>query len=399
VSVTLYSRVDEEEAFTKRVADLRQKHPRIQLDYMPLAGNYYDVIRTHAAGGTLADVVYNQSLLFESLAVGGSLQPIDKLVQRDKVNLKQWYDQGIQALKMDGKLFGLPARGQLGRCFLFLNRDAFGRAGVREPTDTWTLDDLVSAAEKLTVRDGSKYGFNTVWGRFQDTQAAFRRFGGDLLSADGKRCVADSPQALQAVQWHWDLWHRREVMPVKAFANADFGNGSVAMVGQQLVSARSGLGTAVKDAFKWTMVTMPKGPTGVFGADLSVAPVGLNSQTKALDAGWQVLQWLSDKETGIALALQTRGSNAPGMRRDVYCDERLLNDPVYGREMMDRMCKAMEQHAGTVTYNVPANYRQTEVEAIVLKHMNDVRDNKTPPSATTMRAMTTEIQAALNLPR
>jgi hypothetical protein len=147
------------------------------------------------------------------------------------------------------------------------------------------------------------------------------------------------------------------------------------------------------------MVTMPKGPTGVFGADLSVAPIGLNSQTKVLDPAWHLLQWLTDRETGVALAQQVKGSNAPGMRKDVYCDERLLNDPVYGREMMERMCKAMDQYAPTVTYNVPANYRQTEVEDIVLKYMNDVRDNKSAPSATTLRAMTSEVQAVLDRPR
>ncbi|MBI3973769.1 MAG: extracellular solute-binding protein [Chloroflexi bacterium] len=399
VKVTFFSRTAEEEAFTKRVDAFHEKHPRIRLDYQALAGNYLEVIRTHAAAGTLADVIYNQNLLFEALAVGGSLQPIDKLVQRDKLNLKQWYESGTGALRLDGKLFGLPARGQVGYCFLFFNRDAFARAGIREPHDAWTLDDLVTAAEKLTVHDGSRFGYNTQWGNFQHTLAAFRRFGGDLLSPDGKRCVADSPQALQAVQWHWDLWHRKEVMPAKAFANADFGNGSVAMAGQMLAGARSGLRDAVKDGFKWSMVAMPKGPTGKFGAELSVAPVALNSKTRVLDEGWQVLQWFTDRESGVALGLQTRGSNTPGMRHDVYCDERLLNDPAYPREMLERVCKTMDQYAGTVTYSVAANFRQAEVDQVVVKHTNAFRENRTAPSAPALRVMAAEVQAILDQPR
>jgi len=396
-TVTFYSRTSEEEAFTKRVAQFTEKHPNVKLDYSPLPGDYLEVIRTHAAAGTLADAVYMQNLLFEGLAAGGSIQAIDKLVQRDKLDLKQWYDGGVNALKLDGKLFGLPARGQIGYCFLFYNKDALQQVGVREPTDTSTLEDLVSAAEKLTVRDGSRYGYNTQWGNFQHTLAAIRRWGGDLLSPDGKKCTADTPQALQAIQWHWELWHRRQVMHPKAYADPQFGNGEIAMAGQMLAGARSALKTASKDAFKWSMVMMPKGPTGKIGAELSVAPMGLSTQTKVSDAAWDVVKWFTDKETGVQLGLQTRGSNTPGMRRDVYCDERMLADAAYPREILDRVCKAMD-NATTITYSVAANFRQNDVNAVVTKHMNAVRDNTVSPSATTMRAMTQEVQALLNQP-
>jgi multiple sugar transport system substrate-binding protein len=398
VTVTFFSRSAEEEAFTKRVPQFMEKHPNIRLDYNALPGDYLQVIRTHAAAGTLADAVYMQNLLFEGLAAGGSIQAIDKLVQRDKVDLKQWYEGGVNALKMDGKLFGLPARGQIGYCFLFYNRDAMTQAGVREPTEAWSLDDLVAAAEKLTVRDGSRFGYNTQWGNFQHTLAAIRRWGGDLLSPDGKKCTADSPQALQAIQWHWELWHRRQVMSTKPFSAADFGNGSNIMAGQMLAGARSDLKNASKDAFKWSMVLMPKGPTGKIGAELSVAPTGLSSQSKVSDGAWEVVKFFTDKETGVQLGLQTRGSNTPGMRRDVYCDERLLADASYPREMLDRVCKAMD-NASTITYSVAHNFRQTEVNQVVTKHMNAIRDNAVAPSAATMRTMTTEVQAVLDLPR
>jgi ABC-type glycerol-3-phosphate transport system substrate-binding protein len=398
VTVTLYSRTSEEEAFTRRVAQFGEQHPQIKLEYSPLPGDYLEVMRTHAAAGTLADAVYLQNLLFEGLAAGGSLQPVDRLVQRDRLDLKQWYEGGVNALKLDGKLFGLPARGQIGYCFLFYNRDLLTQAGVREPTETSTLDDLVAAAERLTVRDGSRFGYNTQWGNFQHTLAAFRRWGGDLLSADGKRCTADTAQALQAVQWHWELWHRRQVMHPRAYADAQFGSGEIAMAGQMLAGARSALKTAAKDAFTWSMVMMPKGPTGKIGAELSVAPMGLSSQTRVGDAAWAVVKWFTDRETGVQLGLQTRGSNTPGMRKDVYCDERLLADPAYPREVLERVCKAMD-NAATITYSVAHNFRQNDVNAVVTKHMNAVRENTAAPSAATMRAMSQEVQAVLDQPR
>ena len=397
-TVTFYSRTAEQEGFTKRAAQFQEKFPKIKLEYSALTGDYPQTIRTHAAAGTLADVVYLQNLVFEGLAVGGSLQPVDKLVARDKLDLKQWYEKGVEALRLDGKLFGLPARGQVGYCYLAFNKDAFGRAGIAEPTDTWTLNDLITAAEKLTVRDGSRFGYMTWWGNFQHTLAAVRRWGGDMLSPDGKKVTVDSQPALQAMQWHWELWHRKQVAPKKALDFADFGNGTAAMAGQILAGERSAIKNAVNGAFKWSMITMPKGPTGKFGAEVSVAPIGLSSQSKVADHGWEVVKWFTDKESGIALALQSMGSNTPGMRRDVYCDDRLLSDANYPRDMLERICKAMD-HAGTLTYSVAGNYRQAEVDQVVMRHMNALRDEGVVPSSATMRAMAQEVQSVLDLPR
>jgi multiple sugar transport system substrate-binding protein len=399
VTVTFLSRTAEQEAFTKRVAAFQEAFPRIRLDYQALPGSYPEVIRTNAAAGTLADVLYLQNLVFEGLAVAGNIQPIDRLVQRDKVNLKQWYDDGIAALRLDGKLYGLPARGQIQNCYLFYNRDAFQQAGVPEPADQWTLDDLITAADRLTVRDGSRFGYATQWGGFQQAVAAIRRFGGDFLSPDGKRCLADSPQALAAMQWHWELWHRKQVMAIKPATPDDFGRGAIAMAGQMLAGARGNIRTAVKDSFRWSMILLPRGPTGRLGADLSVAPVSLNARTPVADQGWEVVKWFTDRETGVALALQQTGSNTPGMRPDVYCDPRLLADPAYPREVLERPCKAMEQAAGAISYSVPWNYRQPEVDEVVGRHLHAFRENRVAPSAAAMRAFAAEVQAVLDLPR
>lgn len=187
-------------------------------------------------------------------------------------------------------------------------------------------------------------------------------------------------------------------MHPKAYTDTQFGNAEIVMAGQMLAGGRSGLKSASRDAFKWNMVMMPKGPTGKIGAELSVAPMGLSRQSKVSDAAWDVMKWFTDKETGVQLGLQTRGSNTPGMRNDVYCDERLLSDTNYPREMLDRVCKAMD-NATTITYSVAANFRQNDVNAVVTKHMTAVRDNTVSPSAATMRAMTQEVQVVLDQPR
>jgi multiple sugar transport system substrate-binding protein len=398
VTVTMYSRTNEQEAFTKRVEQFQTQFPKIKLDYTPLPGTYPEVIRTHAAAGTLADVLYLQNLVFEGLAVANGLRPIDDLIKRDKVNLGQWYESAVKGFVLDGKQFGLPARGQIQHCYVYYNKDALARAGVKEPDEKWTLDDFSLAVDKLTNRGEERFGLGMQWGMFAHIVAAARMFGGDFLSPDGKKSLLESPQALQGIQWYWDMWFRRQVALPKAGEPKDFGDGKVAMLGQMLAGQRSEIRTAVKDAFKWDMVLMPKGPTGRLGADLSIAPVTLNSKAKAVDQGWETTRWFTDKDTGIALALQKTGSNTPGARKDVYCDERVVNDPDYPRAMLDRVCKAMDL-APTVAYSVPANYRQAELEQIVKKYSDGFVKNEMAPSAAVMKAFHTDVQALLDQPR
>jgi ABC-type glycerol-3-phosphate transport system substrate-binding protein len=400
VGVTLLARTSETEAFTKRAAQLQERYPRIRLEHTELPGDYPTVIRANAAAGTLADAIYLQNRSIFGLAAAGTIQPLDALVRRDKVELKQWFDNGISALRIEGKLYGLPVRGQIQACYLYYNRDAFAAAGVREPNDQWTLDDLVNAADKLTVRDGSRFGYATKWSSAAVANAGIRRFGGELLSADGKRCLADTPQALAAMEWHWDLWHRRRLMNPEPSDGPGFGSGKNAMAGSEQGGNRASYNNAAKGAFRWSLVQMPKGPTGKLGADLSIDPMSLNARTAVADQAWTVLQWFTDRETGVALTQQTASSasTTPGMRRDVYCDERVLNDPNATREVMERFCRAMDA-ATSNTYIFPSNFRVTELDEVVVRHLNAFRDNTAAPTAATMRAFAAELQAVLDLPR
>jgi multiple sugar transport system substrate-binding protein len=398
VKVSLMSRPSEEETFKKRTTAFNEKFPKIALEYQSIPGDYVQVIRTNQAAGTLADAIYFESGTYEASAGGGMLAALEPFVQRDKLDLKQWYTSAIDAMKVEGKMYGLPSRGQLARCFLYYNRDLFTQAGVPELTESSNVDQLAAAADKLTLRDGSRYGYAVNWGIFQDTVANLRRWGADLLSPDGKKCVADTAEALACMQWHSELWHRRQVMSTKTFAVPDFASGAVAIGGGLLAGNRTNIHTAVGTNFKWNMLPMPKGPTGKFGAIMTVAPIGMNKQSKGQDQTWQVLKWFTDKDTGVMLGLQTTGSSTPGMRKDVYCDDRLLNDPNFTRDMQERVCKIMDL-AGSIPYTIPWNYKQAEVDAVVRKHMDAFRTNTASPNPQTMRAFTTDVQAVLDLPR
>ena len=92
---------------------------------------------------------YTNQGQYHFLAQNDVFAPHDPLIARDKYDLKQFYDLAVQALRMDGKLYVLPFKGQIARLFAFYNVDIFEKGGVRVPTSSWTYNDLMDAATRL----------------------------------------------------------------------------------------------------------------------------------------------------------------------------------------------------------------------------------------------------------
>jgi hypothetical protein len=66
--------------------------------------------------------------------------------------------------------------------------------------------------------------------------------------------------------------------------------------------------------------------------------------------------------------------------------------------MLERVCKIMDQAAST-PYTIPWSFRQTDVDAVVSRHMDAFRENRAAPNPATMRTFTAELQAVLDQPR
>ena len=90
----------------------------------------------------------------QRLFLSGSMKALDALVGRDKLDLKQWYPQAIEAGRLDGKLISLPFKGKMATVALFYNQTLFEQAGLKPPDLNTSLNDLTEMAVKLTRPDG-----------------------------------------------------------------------------------------------------------------------------------------------------------------------------------------------------------------------------------------------------
>ena len=104
----------------------------------------------------------------------------------------------------EGRVYGFPTN--VGANAIWVNKDLFDRRGVPYPKSPWTWKDFVRTAQRLTIRDANgrakQFGVLSLWGCWQQF---VWQWGGAVYTKDGTRCVVDSPEAVAAIQFLYDL--------------------------------------------------------------------------------------------------------------------------------------------------------------------------------------------------
>lgn len=201
-------------------------------------GDYETGLLTRIATHNGPDLFYAPDWWLPYLAAKGLLLNLDPYVARDRsFNRRNYVPQALRGLTYKGHLYGLP-RG-FSPTVLYYNKAIFDQMHVAYPSPNWTLDDLLSAARKLTTKQ--HWGLMLHNGPGASDKPNFFyflwSFGADYVDNAGTRCTLTSNRARQAFQWVLDLTYKYHVQPTTAeiAANGDwsgalFDHGKVAMV-------------------------------------------------------------------------------------------------------------------------------------------------------------------------
>ncbi|HEV7214007.1 MAG TPA: extracellular solute-binding protein [Chloroflexota bacterium] len=404
INLVAYMRTSEQEAFTKRSDQFNQANPSIHVDFESLTGDYYTPLKTRIAAGQPPDVYYahTSNMAYQNFATGGTALQIDDLIAKNKVDLGQWFPQGIAALKLSGKLYGLPVRGQVAWLFMYYNADLIKKHGIDPPTANWTLDDLVNAGKQLTTTNG---GNVDVWGLgpsnfgYEGTCGHVRRWNGEYwnpASGPGTTCTLDSDACVASMAWSWNLMYKDKIMaPTSVTPEKLFGQSKLAISIERLAGERATYAQNTNKQFSWGLQVMPKGPTGRRGGFLSTDSLQISKATKSPDVAFQLLQWYTNKDSGIAAALQSKGSLTPGFRPDVYCSPELLSDARFPKEAMQINC---DNASVNESYTYPANFRISEINTIMAQYEKELWSGKQEPTSSYMKQYADAINATTKLP-
>jgi multiple sugar transport system substrate-binding protein len=252
--------------------------------------SYWPKLQTDLAGGNAPDVFLMDGPLYPDYQTRDQLLDLTPYIAKDNFDTGGLVDLAVKDFTAaDGHLYGLPR--DLNTIALFYNKAMFDAAGLPYPDETWDWSKLVEVATKLTKTSGGK---TTQWGFYTETSdmenywsSLVWQAGGDILSADKKTVVIDSPEAAAGIQFLQDLIYKDKVMaqPVAGGTGDMFENGQAALEanGSWLVPTHE----AAKINFG--VAPLPKGPAG---QATSVNPSGVVAYkgSKAPDAAWEFIK-------------------------------------------------------------------------------------------------------------
>ncbi|CAA9294415.1 MAG: hypothetical protein AVDCRST_MAG77-5042 [uncultured Chloroflexi bacterium] len=381
--------------YQEQIPLFQAKNPNIKIVDEGFTGeDYYTKITVLSAGGTLGDVMWT--------SVGGGgiynlvaqkmLVALDPIVARDKFDLAQYYKGCIDGMKRDGKLYGIPFKAHPGVGPLYYNQTEFERSGGGVPDKSWTLDRFIDAAKRVSKPNEGIYGYFPA-----TTQKAIltftRSFGGELLDAEGKKSLLNSPQAIAAITWMYEAFNKHNIAPQPKVVTANMQNPDLGFVNGKILSGKWGTSfqnvaqNQVKDSFKWFAAIHPKGPGGVPGSDYEIDADSITQVSKFPDQSFQWVKWLTNQESGIRLG---EIGGTIGGRPDVYKSERILKDPI--RKVF---LEAMETaQPGRALYNTRMGEYEKEIQDSLLPVFNGEQQ----PSKSFLDDLTRKVQVILDRP-
>jgi ABC-type glycerol-3-phosphate transport system substrate-binding protein len=274
------------------------ENPNVTISFEPIPTAYVDKITALQAGDNLPDVIYVADAHVKPFAANKIAADMEKLAAKDKASQALLKDVYPAMLDL-GRVKSIPGQYMLPWALdvlvLYYNKTMFQQSGVELPKPTWTVDDMITAAKRLTKEEAtpqqSQYGLTLSWTAWSEYVPWMRGYGGDLVSEDGKKQLIDAPGSIEGIDAMASLVTRHKVAPP---IGTDFGGnafqlGKVGMM-FSIRNATVAIRKNVGQNFDWDVELRPAFPKKrVTG--MGTAGEGVSTQTKNPDAAWNLAKY------------------------------------------------------------------------------------------------------------
>ena len=360
------------QVYQERVNMFMEKNPDIKVELMYIPSDYSQKVQTMIAGGTAPDII-QLSEDVHSYSSKGQVISLNDFVTKDSLDLKARYGEtgGLTtAYSLDGNLYAMPDRG--GALILYYNKDMFDAASISYPTKDWTWVEFLDATQKLTIRDGdtvTQYGF-AAGGWWPWWMSFIYMNGGAILDASGQP-VANSPEAVEAIQFYNDLVYKYQVAPSpEDYANLGtnspdplFAQGKVAMS----TTGFWGIG-GLKDAtFNWDISPLFKNKnnaTVVFGSGLAIS-----KDCKNPEAAWRFVEFdtCEEGQAPIVAVQQDAPANIANLSGDAFLAPSWCSKP---------LCMSALGDSANAAFALPLSPKWNEMMSVFDTNLGEVFANR-----------------------
>lgn len=319
VSFLVFGEPQELRAFREVAAGFERTQDAVDVNLVEASGRADLLTRlaTSIAAGSPPDLVLLNYRFYGQFAAKGALEPVEeRLAASAAFSPRDFYPEALAAFEWEGVQTCLPQN--VSSLATYYNRDLFRAAGLAEPGDDWTWEDMTAAARALTVdEDGDgaaeRHGLGVEPGVIRLAPIVWSS-GGELVDdVEAPTGFAlDTAPALDAVQDLIDLRATHRVIPSDEEMEAEdlesrFLNGRLGM----LLSSRRVVPTLRSiDEFAWDVAPLPRRATRVNVLHSDAYCITRGSDGK--DQAWRFMEFALGPE-GQRIAAAT-GRTVPSLR-------------------------------------------------------------------------------------
>jgi multiple sugar transport system substrate-binding protein len=200
-----------EDALEAMVKAFEDQNPTIDVVIETYGYNdYFTQLATRVAGDQAPDVFELNIENFRAYADKGAIAELDSVLEDNDIDVSLIHPKALSAFQIDGKQYGLPTK--FSNVVLIYNKDLFDQAGIAYPTEDWTWDEELAAAQKIRALGDDIYGIFRPVQTWEFYKTVVQN-GGAMMNADQSEFTLNSAENIEALSMMVDRINVSNVTP------------------------------------------------------------------------------------------------------------------------------------------------------------------------------------------
>ena len=284
-----WDEAEDVEAQQAAVDKFNDAHDDIEVTLEAYGGEFDTKISAGMGSNDMPDVMY----MWNYPAYSQGLEPLDSYIEKEGEDYKKnFYDTLWNYNSYDGSTYGIPIG--FTTHALFYNKDIFAEAGIDEPTNDWTWEDVQAASKTITEKCEGKKGFS-----FQmkpdpyDYEMYLWSNGTAYVDAEGTlEGNLNSDKAKEVFQMFQDMEKEGSAVATEKSGTDEFRAGNTGMY----VYGSWSINTLKEDGVNFGVVNIPSFGSQPSISILSSSGISMSKDSKNKEAAWEFIKFWTSEE-------------------------------------------------------------------------------------------------------
>ncbi len=277
--------VDRQQAIVDR---FNETHEDIEVTLEAYGSDFDTKISAGMGSGDTPDVMY----MWNYPSYYGGLEPLDSYIEQEGADYKEnFYDTLWNYNAMDGQIYGIPVG--FTTHTLFYNKDIFAEAGLEEPTDDWTWEDLKEAAKVISEKTNAKgFAFSMKPDPY-DFEMYLWSNGAAYCDGEGNMAGSiNSDAAKEVFQMFQDMEKEGCAVATEKSGTDEFRAQTVAMY----IYGSWSINSLNEDGLNYGVTKIPSFGGQPSVSILSSSGVAMSKDSKNKEAAWEFIKFWTSEE-------------------------------------------------------------------------------------------------------